>query len=229
MSEPAIHIQDLTVRYGRALPAVLSGLNISICPGERVVLVGLNGSGKTTLLLSLVGLLGFDGRIRILGVELARSTTWQVRAKVGLLFNPPEDQLLLPRVIDDVAFGPMARGTPRQQAYQTARSCLEQLEIGHLADLSIHTLSHGQRQLVALAGILACQPQVLLLDEPSAGLDPVGRRRLQAILKGLDATMLIATHDLDLAEGLCTRAILLEAGKVAHDGQISYVRQLWQI
>ncbi|MDH7598217.1 MAG: ABC transporter ATP-binding protein [Sedimentisphaerales bacterium] len=223
----AVELAAVTVRYGHDMPPAIMDVSFCVPSGQRLALLGLNGSGKTTLLQAISGLLAFEGKITICGIELSSRTLGQVRSAIGMLFNVPEEQLLLPSVIDDVAFGAMARGLPRQQAYERAKTCLESLGISGLANLSIHACSHGQKLLVALAGILVCQPQVMLLDEPSAGLDPLAKRRLKSILAGLDATMLIASHDLDFVDGLCTRSILLDNGRIAHDGDLGYIRRLW--
>lgn len=229
MSVSAIRFEDVSVRYLPSGPAALQSVSFTVGECERVGLLGLTGSGKTTVLLAACGLVRFDGRISICGIEICRKTLSDVRAKLGLLFSAPQDQLLLPKVIEDVAFGPLSRGLDRRLAVEKAMACLERLGIAGLAERSVHALSHGQRQLVALAGIMACEPAVLLLDEPSAGLDPVASRHLRSILKELDAAMLIATHDVDLASSLCTRCIVLDGGRIIHDGDISFVKRLWDL
>jgi len=141
-----------------------------------------------------------------------------VRDRVGFLFNVPEDQLLFPKVIDDAAFALVRHGTSAPEATAKARLALASLGVGHLAEAPLHHLSHGQKQRVALAGAIAPDPPLLLLDEPSAGLDPPGKRTLARHLQGLAAAMLVATHDLDFAQRLCTRFLVLESGRIAFDG-----------
>ncbi len=210
----ALRFRGVTVRYAPQGPAVLEGLDLDLGPGERVALLGLNGSGKTTLLKAAVGLLPHEGLIQVGKRKLERASLDLIRTQVGFLFNQPEDQLLFPDVLDDVAFGPRRRGHSLDQARTRARAMLEAVGAGDMGDMEVHHLSHGQKQRVALAGILAMDPELLLLDEPSAALDPPGRARLGTLLQGLGAAMLIATHDLDLARTCCTRALVVEGGRL---------------
>jgi cobalt/nickel transport system ATP-binding protein len=229
MSVPAIELRDVTVRYESGAAPVIEAASFKVAAGERVALVGLNGSGKTSLLMAMVGLVPHDGEIRVCGTALARRTAAEIRDRIGFLFNVPEDQLLFPRVIDDVAFGLLRRGLAQHEASDRASKALEALGVAHLAPWPLHHLSHGQKQRVALAGALASDPPVLLLDEPSAGLDPPGRVALAGRLGGLEAAMLVAAHDLDFAGRLCTRFILLEGGRVVSDGPgLDAVLQRWE-
>jgi cobalt/nickel transport system ATP-binding protein len=214
----ALSFDGVTVRYEPGAPPVFEGVTFSLAPGEKAALVGLNGSGKTTLLMAAVGLIGHEGQIRVSGTALGRSTVSEVRQKVGFLFNVPEDQLLFPQVIEDAAFGALSRGEDRQDAYRRAEAVLEDLGVGGLAEWPLHHLSHGEKQRVALAGALVTAPPLLLLDEPSAGLDPPGRRSLAKLLGGLSAAMLIATHDLEFVTRLVGRFILLDGGRISYDG-----------
>ena len=143
-----------------------------------------------------------------------------VRDRIGFLFNVPEDQLLFPKVIDDVAFGLMRRGIPSSEAADKSLATLAALGVGHLAESSLHHLSHGQKQRVALAGAMVCEPPLLLLDEPSAALDPPGKRSLARLLQGQEAAMVVATHDLEFAAQLCTRFIMLEGGRIILDSAV---------
>lgn len=224
----ALVFENVTVRYQRDSAPALEGVTLSLDAGERAALVGLNGSGKTTLLLAAVGLLGYEGDIRVCGTPVRRETLAGVREKAGFLFHAPEDQLLFPEAIEDAAFGLLRRGATREQAYRKAGSLLDELGVGHLARAPLARLSHGQKQRVALAGVLALRPPLLLLDEPSAGLDPPGRRALAQILDRLDAAVLVATHDLEFGGRLCRRFIALDRGRVAYDGpDAAAVKQLW--
>jgi cobalt/nickel transport system ATP-binding protein len=218
MMEAALEFRGLVVRYGDGVP-VLDRLDLRIDPGERVALLGLNGSGKTTLLMAAVGLVACDGIVRVLGETLSDRTVGAIRRRTGMLFNVPEDQILLPRVVDDVAFGPTRRGVSTARARSDALATLASLGIDEaVAAGSVHALSHGQKQRVALAGALVTRPDLLLLDEPSAGLDPPGRTALARLLAGIDVTLLVATHDTEFARRTCSRFILLEGGRVAWDG-----------
>lgn len=229
MSTAALTFHDVTIRYEHGADPVLAAVSLVVKPAERVALVGLNGSGKTTLLMASVGLIPHDGEIRVGGVVLSRRTSAQIRDQVGFLFNVPEDQLLFPRVIDDVAFGLIRRGIPAVEAASRAMSALDTLGAVHLARWPLHHLSHGQKQRVALAGALITGPPLLLLDEPSAGLDPPGKHSLARQLAGLTAAMVVATHDLDFAVRFCTRFIMLEEGRIVLDGvDPTEVSHCWQ-
>jgi len=228
MSQPALLLREVGVRYDHDAPPTLAGVSFSIAPGERTALLGFNGSGKTTLLSAVVGLVAHEGEILVAGQRLERKAVGAIRNQVGFVFNVPEDQLLFPKVVDDVAFGLLRGGQLLSDAVSTAKRVLGELGVEHLADSPLHHLSHGQKQRVALAGALATEPSLLLLDEPSAGLDPRGKRALLALLGRLDAAMLIATHDLDFAGSLCTRFIVLDQGQVVSDGsELEPVRQKW--
>ena len=214
MTDAALVLRETTVTRERGAAPVLRDVNLSIAPGERVGLVGLNGSGKTSLLMAVVGLVPFEGEILVAGTRVERASLGRVRDRVGFLFNVPEDQLLLPRVRDDVAFGAIRAGVPAPAARAQAEETLAALGVAALAGEPVHHLSHGQKQRVALAGALVRQPPLLLLDEPSAALDPPAVRRLAALLSGLPSAMLVATHDLAFAAQLCHRVVLLEEGRV---------------
>lgn len=226
MKEPAIVFDHVTVRYEAGAPPALAGVCLSVASGERVGLLGLNGSGKTTLLTAAAGLVPHEGRIRICGTPVSRGTVARVRQLIGFLFNVPEDQLLFPTVIEDVAFALLRRGVDPREAFATAAQTLGSLGIADLAQSPLHHLSHGQKQRVALAGALVTHPPLLLLDEPSASLDPPARRGLVQTLSGLDAALLVATHDLDFASRLCSRLILLDQGRVLLDD--TDARTVWR-
>lgn len=229
MNGLALDFREVRVRHDPGGPAVLDGVTFSMPPGERVALVGLNGSGKTTLLLAAVGLVAHEGELWVAGERLTRETLSSVRDRVGFLFNVPEDQLLLPTVLDDIAFGLERRGLPAGEAAVKAALAAEALGISQLTGLPVHSLSHGQKQRVALAGALVTEPPLLLLDEPSAALDPPGKRALVTVLKGQTAAMLIATHDLEFAAQLCSRILLLDRGQLVDTGpDVNAVRRRWE-
>jgi cobalt/nickel transport system ATP-binding protein len=218
MSVAALVFDHVTVRYEEGDVPAIDDVSFSVEEKERVALVGLNGSGKTTLLMTAVGLAAHEGGVRVCGIELSRRTVQEVRACIGFLFNVPEDQLLFPKVADDVSFALVRKGVPAREARQRTQRVLEALGVGQLAQSPVHHLSHGQKQRVALAGVLVSGPRLLLLDEPSAALDPPGKRDLTRLLVNLDAAMVVATHDLELAAGVCSRFVVLEKGRVVFDG-----------
>ncbi|MFV0460499.1 MAG: energy-coupling factor ABC transporter ATP-binding protein [Actinomycetales bacterium] len=218
-----IEVEGLTFAYpdGRQ---VLFGIDLTIAAGERVALLGPNGAGKTTFVLHLNGLLGAPvgghgtGAVRIGGLPVRADTLLETRRRVGLVFQDPDDQLFMPTVAQDVAFGPMNLGLPRDEVEARVETALSAVGMGHVADRSPHHLSFGQRRRVAVATVLAMRPQVLVLDEPSSNLDPASRRELADILTSLATTQLLVTHDLPYALQLCTRSVLLDEGVVVADG-----------
>ena len=213
----ALSFRNVSVRYRPEDPFVLTEISLDIAPGERVALLGLNGSGKTTLLYSAVGLVPFDGCISVCDVELSRATERPIRDNVGFLFGIPDDQILFPNVLDDISFTLECRGILREEAQQRVLPIMKSLGIETLASRSPHRLSHGQMQRVALAGALVSNPPLLLLDEPSAALDPVGKVETAELLASLDTAMLIATHDLGFARMVCNRFVMLVNGVIAED------------
>jgi cobalt/nickel transport system ATP-binding protein len=216
MSDTLVY-SNVSVRYPGSENEAVRGVSLSVRKNERVALIGLNGSGKTTLLFTAAGLLRFTGRISVCGTDLSRRTEGEVRNNLGFLFGVPDDQILFPCVMDDVAFSLERRGVVRKHARERASEVMASLGIVELATCSPHHLSQGQRQRVALAGALASDPPLLLLDEPSASLDPVGKEKLAVLLDSCEAAMLIATHDIAFARRVCRRFVILEAGAVIED------------
>jgi len=214
MTTAALALHNVTVRHEPGGPPALAGVSLAVGPGERVALAGLNGSGKTTLLMAAAGLVPYEGTIEVCGIPVAPGSIRDVRRRLGFVFNVPEDQLLFPTVVEDVAFSLRQRGAAAGEAQEAARAALASLGLEGLAEAPVHHLSHGQKQRVALAGALVTAPPLLLLDEPSSGLDPPGRERLRDLLLSQTTAMLVATHDLTFGEELCARFILLEAGRV---------------
>ncbi|MBU1240379.1 energy-coupling factor ABC transporter ATP-binding protein, partial [Myxococcota bacterium] len=212
MTTPLLSIVNLSVpKKGRAEP-LLDKVTLFVEKGERVALVGLNGSGKTTLLGSIAGLFRHEGEIRVEGELLTSKSAATIRGKLGYLFNVPEDQLLFPRVLDDVAYGLIRGKVPLARAHEKALEVLKTLGIEQLAHCTVHNLSHGQKQRVALAGALITGAPLLLLDEPSAALDPVAKMQLAKVLRGIThAGILCATNDLEFARAFCHRYIFIEA------------------
>jgi cobalt/nickel transport system ATP-binding protein len=218
-----IRSENVSVRYdARNRTAALRGITLSAAEGERIALIGANGAGKSTLLLSLVGVLPLAaGTLSVCGIALdgvSKANLRELRRRAALVFQNPDDQLFMPTVEEDIAFGPRNYGESEEQIATKIEKVLAELGIGHLRGRLSHQISGGEKRLAALAGILVMEPSLLLLDEPSSFLDPRSRRRLIDILGRLTHTMLLATHDLDLARALCRRVILLKDGSVCADG-----------
>ncbi|KPL78412.1 cobalt ABC transporter ATP-binding protein [Ornatilinea apprima] len=212
-----IEITRLNYTYPDGRQA-LHDLSLQVSPGEKVALIGANGAGKSTLLLHLNGILNGDGALRVAGMELTQANLPRVRALVGMVFQSPDDQLFSPTVFEDVAYGPVYQGLPPAEIEQRVRTALEAVGMDDFARRSSYHLSIGEKKRIALATVLSMQPQVLALDEPSAGLDPRARRELIHLLKEMPQTMLVATHDLALARDLLPRTVLLHKGRVVADG-----------
>jgi len=192
----------------------LDGVDLSVAHGERVAVLGPNGAGKTTLMLHLNGLLAGEGSLDVAGIRDVR----ELRAAVGLVFQDPDDQLFMPTVGEDVAFGPLNLGLERDEVAVRVSAALAAVRMRHVEDRAPHQLSLGQRRRVAIATVLAMRPQLLVLDEPSANLDPRARRELLEVLDRIDRTMLVVTHDLPFAARLCERAVILSGGRLVADG-----------
>ncbi len=212
-------VRHLTHAYPDGRPA-LRGVSLTVAAGERVALVGANGAGKTTLLLRLCGALpGERGQAEIGGLDPADPHhRGKLPAAVGMVFQNPDDQLFAATVLEDVAFGPLNLGIEPGQARQIAENTLERVGLAGYGPRPPHRLSGGEKRRAALAGVLAMNPAVLLLDEPTAFLDPRGRRELADLLAGLPVALLIATHDLEFATHRCGRTVVLDDGVVAADG-----------
>ena len=198
----------------------LYGIDLRVDAGERVALLGPNGAGKTTLVLHLNGIhLAGHGTVRVAGTTVQKSTLAEIRRRVGLVFQDPDDQLFMPTVRDDVAFGPANLGLRGDALDERVHEALTAVGMADVADRAPHHLSFGQRRRVAVATVLAMQPDVLVLDEPSSNLDPASRRELAEILVGLDQTILLVTHDLPYALELCPRSLVMNEGSIVADGK----------
>jgi cobalt/nickel transport system ATP-binding protein len=213
-----LSVKGLSYSYTDGTEA-LDGISLTLGRGERLAIVGGNGAGKTTLLLHLNGILRGDGVITVDGLTLNKGNINAIRRKVGLLFPDPDDQLFMPTVLQDVAFGLLNAGLPADEAKLKAYRALDDLNASELAEREPRRLSRGEKKRVALAAVLALKPEVLAMDEPASGLDPGGRRDVIGIIKELDASIIIATHDLELALELCGWALLLGGGRVIAEGE----------
>ncbi len=223
MSQPSVEIVDLHYAYPDGHSA-LSAVHLHLHPGEKVALVGPNGAGKSTLLLHLNGILSHQtGELRICGLDVNAKNLGRVRAMVGLVFQSPDDQLFSPTVFDDVAFGPIYQGLKPAQVDERVHAALEQVHMEEYARRVSHHLSVGEKKRIALATVLAMQPEVLALDEPSAGLDPRARRTLIHLLSEMPQTMLVATHDLPMVRELFTRTVVMDQGRVVADGPTAQI------
>jgi cobalt/nickel transport system ATP-binding protein len=218
MSHHIVAVKDLHYRYADGT-AALRGLTFAIHHGEAVAIVGANGAGKSTLLLHLNGCLTpQQGEVRIGDFPLTKATLPSIRQTVGMVFQDPDDQLFMPTVEADVAFGPLNLGLPPEEVEQRVIAALQQVAALHLRRRPPHRLSGGEKRAVAIATVLAMSPNILVMDEPTTGLDPRGRRRLIERLAAFHHTRIIATHDLDLVLDLCPRTIVIHEGKVTADG-----------
>lgn len=213
----SIEIEGLSFAYPDGQEA-LQDVSLVIQPGEKVALVGPNGAGKSTLILHLNGILSGYGSVRVCGLEVEKENFGRVRAMVGLVFQSPDDQLFSPRVFDDVAYGPLYQGLPQQTVQERVAESLAAVAMDDYAQRVSHHLSMGEKKRIAIATVLSMNPEVLVLDEPTAGLDPRARRSLINLLDELPLTMLASTHDMLLVKELFPRMVVLDHGRVVADG-----------
>jgi len=218
MSTPVLDVQGLAYAYPDGHQA-LFGVDLHVHRGERVALLGPNGAGKTTLVLHLNGILTAGaGSVAISGLPVEKANLQEIRRRVGIVFQDPDDQLFMATVRQDVEFGPRNMGVRGTELEARVVDALERVGMAEHADRPPHHLSFGQRRRVAVATVLAMQPEILVMDEPSSNLDPASRRELADILRSLDVTLLMVTHDLPFALELCPRSVVLHDGVVAADG-----------
>jgi len=211
-------VSNLTFRYPDGHLA-LESVSLQVIEGEKVALVGPNGAGKSTLMLHLNGLLQGEGEVEVAGLAVARPNLPLIRSQVGMVFQNPDDQLFSPTVFDDVAFGPLHMGLAEAAVRARVERALAQIGMSGFEQRLSHHLSIGQKKRVAIATVLSMDPEILVLDEPTAGLDPRGRRTLIALLRRLPQTMLVSTHDMALVAELFPRMIIMDEGRVVADGR----------
>jgi len=218
MSHHIVEVKNLNHTYPDGTVA-LRDVSFRIVHGESVAIIGANGAGKSTLLQHLNGYLTpTGGEVRIGDFPLTKATLPEIRRAVGMVFQDPDDQLFMPTVHDDVAFGPLNLGLPEQEVERRVREALDQVGAAHLADKPPYHLSGGEKKRVAIATVLSMSPTILVMDEPTSGLDPYARRRLMSLLRDFHHTKIFTSHDLDMVMDLCDRTIVLHQGEVRADG-----------
>ncbi|RME48032.1 MAG: ABC transporter ATP-binding protein [Chloroflexi bacterium] len=215
--EPVLLVENLNFSYPDGHVA-LRDVSLEVRRGEKVALVGPNGAGKSTLMLHLNGILGGEGHVEVAGLPVTRSNLPVIRAKVGLVFQNPDDQLFSPTVFDDVAFGPLHMGLPEDEVRARVVRALDQVGMGGYAGRLSHHLSMGEKKRISIATVLSMDPEILVLDEPSAGLDPRARRNLIQLLRELPHTMLVSTHDMLMVRELFPRMVIMDVGRIVADG-----------
>ena len=216
MTNYAIDIQNLSFAYPDGHQA-LSNIDLQVQSGEKIALVGPNGAGKSTLLLHFNGILQGQGSIKICGAEINKASLGRIRAMVGVVFQSPDDQLFSPTVFDDVAFGPIYQGLPANEVNNRVREALDAVHMQEYIQRVSHHLSTGEKKRIAIATVLAMHPDILILDEPTAGLDPRARRTLIKLLAELPQTMIVATHDLHMVDELLPRTVVVDQGQIVAD------------
>jgi cobalt/nickel transport system ATP-binding protein len=212
-----IEIDNLVYAYPDGRQA-LKGVSLTVREGEKVAVTGPNGAGKSTLFLHLNGILNGNGMVRVMGLEVMDRHLGAIRAKVGLVFQDPDDQLFSPTVFEDVAFGPLHIGLSEGEVRRQVRWALAQVGMEGFEDRMPHHLSLGERKRIAIATVLSMDPAILVLDEPTSELDPRSRRSLIRLLRELPQTMLVASHDMRLVRDLCSRTVILDEGRIVADG-----------
>jgi energy-coupling factor transporter ATP-binding protein EcfA2 len=227
---PLIEVADLRYRYDDGTQA-LDGINFRLFPGETAAVLGPNGSGKTTFVLHLNGLLLGEGVISVCGLQVEKQNLPTIRRKIGMVFQDSDEQLFMPSVKEDVMFGPLNMGAGSGEAAQRSAWALGQVGMTHAADKAPYHLSAGEKRRVAIAGVLAMDPEILILDEPTTFLDPPAQRDLARLLGSLPQAKLIVTHDADFATALCNRAVFFEHGRIVEEGAVEQIveRRRWRV
>ncbi|MDI6694658.1 MAG: ATP-binding cassette domain-containing protein [Anaerolineales bacterium] len=213
----SIEIEQLYYSYPDGHQA-LRGVSLHVEPCEKVALVGPNGAGKSTLILHLNGILNGRGQVRVAGLPVVKENLGKIRARVGMVFQNPDDQLFSPTVYDDVAFGPIYQGLPQEEVRQRVEKALAVVNMSDYLQRVSHHLSVGEKKRIAIATVLSMDPEILILDEPTAGLDPRARRSLMKLLENLDITMLVSSHDMLMVRELFPRMVIMDDGCIVADG-----------
>ncbi len=213
-----IKFENISFAYGEH--KVLDGVSFEIRPGEQVGLIGANGAGKSTIMRAALGLIACSGEITVGGLAMTRENLPAIRKQLGYVLQDSDNQMFMPTVLEDMIFGPINYGMTRADAEQRADEVLQQLGLEYLKNRHNHKMSGGEKRMAAIATILAMEPDVMLMDEPSTALDPQNRRTLIRTLNRLPMTKIIASHDLDLILDTCDRVLLLSDGKIAADGSV---------
>jgi energy-coupling factor transporter ATP-binding protein EcfA2 len=224
---PLILVRGLRYQYDDGTVA-LNGVDFRLEAGETVALLGANGSGKTTFALHLNGLLTGQGTVEVCGLPVNAENIVEVRRKIGLVFQDSESQLFMPTVLEDVAFGPLNHGLSPQKAAARAMAALQQVGMAAVAGKAPYHLSAGEKKRVAIAGILAVDPDILVLDEPTTFLDPPGQRALAQLLSALPQAKILITHDMRFARALCSRAAFFSNGSIAAEGPVEQMAQRYE-
>ncbi len=217
-----LSVRDLHFSYHDHHEA-LRGVSFDLCEGDKVALVGPNGAGKSTLMLHLNGILRGQGEVIVGGERITRDNLPAIRGMVGLVFQNPDDQLFSPTVFEDVAFGPLHMGLPKDEVLARVETALQAVRMSNYRDRMSHHLSVGEKKRIAIATVLSMNPQILVLDEPSAGLDPRARRTLINLLRELPITMLVSTHDMRMVQELFPRTIVMDEGLIVADGNTNEI------
>ena len=218
----AIEIENFSYNYPDGT-AALSDISLSIEQGQKVVIIGPNGAGKSTLLLAMAGFTKGTGKVLIDGLEINRKNLKKIRTRLGSCLENPDDQLFMPRLFDDVAFGPLNMGLSPEQVKARVADALQIVGLAEMADKAPHHLSAGQKRAAAIATILAMEPRIITLDEPDGSLDPRNRNNLIKLLNSLSQTLIISTCNMNFAASLADRAVLLDKGRIIADGQANKI------
>jgi cobalt/nickel transport system ATP-binding protein len=227
MMSPLILVRGLRYQYDDGTLA-LNGINFRLEKGETVALLGANGSGKTTFALHLNGLLSGEGTVEVCGLPVTPKNLVEIRRKIGLVFQDSESQLFMPTVLEDVAFGPLNHGVAPQKAAERALAALHQVGMSAAAGKAPYHLSAGEKKRVAIAGILAVEPDILVLDEPTTFLDPPGQRALAQLLSALPQAKILITHDMPFARAMCSRAAFFRDGVIVDEGPVEQIAQRYE-
>lgn len=221
MSHHKLEVKDVHYSYPDGHKAV-KGMSFSIHHGESVGIIGANGAGKSTLLMLMMGVLfPSQGEICVADVHVTKKTLPMIRQRLGMVFQDPDDQLFMNTVYDDVAFGPRNYGLDENEVQKRVLSALDLVGILHLKDRAPFKLSGGEKRAAAIASVLSMQPDILIMDEPTAALDPKSRRRVMELLASFKHTKIVTSHDLDMIYEMCARTIVIKNGEIAADGQTS--------